>query len=43
MDNKIVKLFDQTYIDALKLASEIHSKFRLQIDITKKDKKLAIY
>jgi hypothetical protein len=40
---KVIKLFDPIYIKALELASEIHSKLREQIDVTKKDKKLAIY
>ncbi|MFA6272930.1 MAG: hypothetical protein WC673_00325 [Candidatus Paceibacterota bacterium] len=40
---KVIKLFDPIYMKALKLASEIHSKSREQIDVTKKDKKLVIY
>ena len=40
---KVIKLFDPIYMKALELASEIHSKLREQIDVTKKDKKLAIY
>jgi len=40
---KVIKLFDPIYMSALELASEIHSKLRGQIDVTKKDKKLAIY
>jgi len=41
--NKIIKLFDPVYMSALEMASEIHSKLRRQVDVTKKDKKLAIY
>lgn len=40
---KVIKLFYPIYIKALELASEIHSKLREQIDVTKKDKKLVIY
>lgn len=40
---KVIKLFDPIYMKALELASEIHSKLREQIDVTKKDKKLVIY
>jgi hypothetical protein len=41
--DKVVKLFDPVYMSALGLASEIHSKLRGQIDVSKKDKKLVIY
>ena len=40
---RVIKLFDPIYMSALELASEIHSKLMGQIDIEKKDKKLAIY
>lgn len=41
--SKQIKLFDPIYIEALKIASVIHDKFRSQIDLKNKDKKLAIY
>ena len=40
---KRIKVFDPIYLKALELASDIHSKSRKCIDVTKKDKKLAIY
>lgn len=41
--DKIVKVFDPVYIKALGLTSQIHSKSREHIGVTRKDKKLAIY
>ncbi len=41
--SKTIKLFDPVYIEALKIASEIHDKSRTQINLKNKDKKLAIY
>jgi len=40
---KQIKLFDPIYVEALKIASRIHDKFRAQIELKNKDKKLAIY
>ena len=41
--SKVVKVFDPVYMEALEIASKIHDKSRRYIDVSKKDKKLAIY
>mgnify|MGYP001589208011 CR=1 FL=1 len=40
---RIIKIFDPIYMDTLELASQIHFKLQKQINVAKKDKKLAIY
>lgn len=40
---RVIKIFDPVYMEALRLASEIHFKLQKQINVAKKDKKLAIY
>jgi len=40
---KVIKIFDPVYIKALEIVSKIHNKSRRHIDVSKKDKKLAIY
>src|SRR3989338_4068508 len=41
--NRIIKVFDHIYIEALEVVSKIHDKSRRYINASKKDKKLAIY